>query len=97
MFKIKSAAGCFCLPAIIPAAEVLLCLIMDGMPSNPEPPIPALFLERMRRLLGDEFAAFAAALEQKPVSGLRVNTLKLSPEEFARLSPHPSGGEGGLV
>ena len=45
----------------------------------------------MSRLLGDEYAAFATALEEKPVSGLRVNTLKLSPEEFARLSPIPLG------
>ena len=61
------------------------------MSPNPEPPIPALFLERMRPLLGDEYAAFAAALEQKPVSGLRVNTLKLTPEEFAGFSPIPLG------
>ena len=61
------------------------------MPSNPLPPIPLLFLERMRRLLGDEYAAFAAALVEKPVSGLRVNTLKLSPDAFSQLSPFPLG------
>ena len=55
------------------------------------PPIPALFLERMKRLLGEEYAAFAAALEEAPVSGLRVNTLKLTPEEFRVLSPFPLG------
>jgi NOL1/NOP2/sun family putative RNA methylase len=49
--------------------------------------MPALFLERMSRLLGDEYAAFAAALEEQPVSGLRVNTLKLSPEAFRTISP----------
>ncbi len=51
------------------------------------PPIPALFLERMKRLLGDEYAAFAVALEERPVSGLRVNTLKLSAEAFRGISP----------
>jgi 16S rRNA C967 or C1407 C5-methylase (RsmB/RsmF family)/NOL1/NOP2/fmu family ribosome biogenesis protein len=61
------------------------------MSPNPMPPIPALFLERMKRLLGDEFAAFATALEENPVSGLRVNTLKLAPEEFRVLSPFRLG------
>jgi len=50
-------------------------------------PIPTLFLERMSNLLGKEYPAFAAALEDQPVSGLRVNTLKLTPEEFRRISP----------
>ena len=45
----------------------------------------------MSRLLGDEYAAFAAALEAQPVSGLRVNTLKLTPEEFQKISPIPLG------
>jgi NOL1/NOP2/sun family putative RNA methylase len=49
--------------------------------------IPPLFLERMRPLLGDEYAAFSAALQEEPVSGLRVNTLKLPPEEFRLISP----------
>ena len=54
-------------------------------------PIPPLFLERMQRLLGDEYPAFAAALQEQPVSGLRVNTLKLSAEEFLKISPFPLG------
>jgi NOL1/NOP2/sun family putative RNA methylase len=41
----------------------------------------------MSRLLGDEYAAFAAALEGKPVSGLRVNTLKLTAHQFQAISP----------
>jgi len=45
----------------------------------------------MSRFLGEEYPAFAAALEDRPVRGLRVNTLKLSVEEFARLSPFPLG------
>ena len=54
-------------------------------------PIPTLFLERMSRLLGDQYAAFAAALEGEPVSGLRVNTLKIGVEEFRKISPIPLG------
>ena len=56
------------------------------MPGNMNPPIPGAFLERMHKLLGEEFPTFEAALEQAPVSGLRVNTLKLSPSEFQKIS-----------
>jgi len=61
------------------------------MPPDSIQPLPALFLERMQRLLGDEYAAFAASLEQSPVSGLRVNTLKLSPQKFQTISPFSLG------
>lgn len=54
-------------------------------------PLPPLFLERMRLFLGPEFSAFAQALEETPVSGLRVNTLKLSPQAFQRLAPFALG------
>ncbi len=57
------------------------------MPPNSIQPLPELFLERMRRLLGDEYDDFATALEQSPVSGLRINTLKLSTEQFRAISP----------
>ena len=49
--------------------------------------IPAAFLERMQALLGEEFPTFLSALQMPPVSGLRVNTLKLSPQEFEQISP----------
>jgi 16S rRNA C967 or C1407 C5-methylase (RsmB/RsmF family)/NOL1/NOP2/fmu family ribosome biogenesis protein len=61
------------------------------MPPDSIQPLPALFLERMQRLLGDEYDAFATALEQSPVSGLRVNTLKLSPAQFQMISPFALG------
>ena len=61
------------------------------MPPNPIPPIPPEFLARMQRLLGDEYPAFARSLEQKPLSGLRVNTLKLTPAQFQAISPFPLG------
>jgi 16S rRNA C967 or C1407 C5-methylase (RsmB/RsmF family)/NOL1/NOP2/fmu family ribosome biogenesis protein len=54
-------------------------------------PIPPAFLTRMQRFLGPEYPDFLAALDEKPVSGLRVNTLKLPPEEFSRISPFPLG------
>src|SRR5512137_2950632 len=52
-------------------------------------PIPPLFLERMRLMLGSEYPAFAAALQEQPVSGLRVNTLKLTIKEFQNIAPFP--------
>src|SRR5689334_18798112 len=58
---------------------------------NPVVPIPPLFLERMRKLLGDDYPAFAGSLEAAPKSGLRVNTLKLTPERFRVLSPFALG------
>jgi NOL1/NOP2/sun family putative RNA methylase len=49
--------------------------------------IPDAFFERMQALLGEEFPAFLEAFNQPPVSGLRVNTLKLLPQEFKSISP----------
>ncbi len=52
--------------------------------------LPKAFLERMATLLGPEFPAFLAALTQADRSyGLRVNTLKLSPQAFQQISPWP--------
>ncbi len=52
-------------------------------------PIPQAFLERMQSLLGDEFPTFLACLAQPATTGLRVNTLKISPEGFRAISPFP--------
>ncbi len=49
--------------------------------------IPKAYLERMRRWLGDEFEALLASYQQEPLAGLRVNSLKISAEEFQRISP----------
>jgi 16S rRNA C967 or C1407 C5-methylase (RsmB/RsmF family)/NOL1/NOP2/fmu family ribosome biogenesis protein len=49
---------------------------------------PPEFLKRMHQLLpGDEFHAFAAALDRSPHVGLRVNTLKISVADFIRIVP----------
>ena len=53
--------------------------------------IPPLFLERMSRLLGEEYPAFAGSLQDAPRSGLRVNTLKLTVERFKELAPFGLG------
>lgn len=49
--------------------------------------LPIAFVERMRALLGDDADAFFAALSQPSMTGLRVNTLKLTPAQFANLVP----------
>jgi 16S rRNA C967 or C1407 C5-methylase (RsmB/RsmF family)/NOL1/NOP2/fmu family ribosome biogenesis protein len=41
----------------------------------------------MGRLLGNEYSAFLASYKQPVTVGLRVNTLKLSPEAFRTISP----------
>lgn len=45
----------------------------------------------MKNFLGDEFPVFAESLNGIPKSGLRVNTLKLTPEQFKELSPFSLG------
>ncbi|MCA9969861.1 MAG: RsmB/NOP family class I SAM-dependent RNA methyltransferase, partial [Anaerolineales bacterium] len=50
-------------------------------------PPPADFMSKMRRLLGEEFAAFAASYAQPAHVGLRVNTLKISPADFSSKTP----------
>ncbi|KHG64483.1 rRNA methyltransferase [Thermus sp. 2.9] len=52
--------------------------------------LPRAFLSRMAELLGEEFPAFLRALTQgERTYGLRVNTLRLSPADFLRISPWP--------
>ncbi|ACX52377.1 Fmu (Sun) domain protein [Ammonifex degensii KC4] len=47
------------------------------------------FLQRMACLLGEEVKPFAEALRRSEFPALRVNTLKLLPEHFAKRSPFP--------
>ena len=51
--------------------------------------LPPAFLLRMQSLLGSDYAAFLAAYQQPPVTGLRLNTLKLSKAAWETLSPYP--------
>ena len=49
--------------------------------------LPELYETRMKQLLGSEYERYLACFEDKNLNGLRVNTLKLSPEAFEALSP----------
>lgn len=48
--------------------------------------LPSAFAERMKKILGDEYPLYLAALEQEPVRGFRVNTDKISMEEFDKIN-----------
>lgn len=49
--------------------------------------LPKLFEDRMRTLLGEEYEAFEKCYAKPHYSGLRVNTLKITPEEFEKICP----------
>ena len=44
--------------------------------------LPEEFLEKMKQFLGEEYPEYLASYEEEPRSGLRVNTGKLTPEQF---------------
>ncbi len=48
--------------------------------------LPQEFKEKMKALLGDEFEQYEAALTQPPVRGFRVNTDKISVENFEKIN-----------
>lgn len=52
-----------------------------------ETTLPKEFLAKMERLLGAEYADFAVSFSQPPLVGLRVNTLKIAPDDFSTMSP----------
>ena len=48
--------------------------------------LPAEFEARMKKLLGDSFSDYLNALNEPPVRGFRVNTDKISVEDFEKLN-----------
>lgn len=48
--------------------------------------LPVEFTERMKKLLGDEFESFISAVNGTPVKGFRVNTDKISLEDFEKIN-----------
>jgi tRNA and rRNA cytosine-C5-methylases len=51
--------------------------------------LPVKFCEEMKRVLGDEYEAYLASMNEKRKCGLRVNTAKISVSEFERIAPFP--------
>ena len=52
--------------------------------------LPEAFLKEMEQLLGDEYEAYIKSYEEAWKPGLRVNTLKITPEEFKNYVPPES-------
>ena len=48
--------------------------------------LPEKFTETMQTLLGDEYAAFIESYNRPVYSGVRVNTLKLAPQDYLALT-----------
>lgn len=53
--------------------------------------LPSEFTNRMKDLLGDDYDNFIASFEEAPVRSFRINTNKISEEDF--LTINPFGGE----
>lgn len=51
--------------------------------------LPPLFLERMKDMLGEDYDKFIQSYEKPRTLGLRVNTAKISCEDFEKLAPFP--------
>ncbi len=51
--------------------------------------LPEAFQERMQAMLGEEYEDFLASYDLPRQYGLRVNSRKIRPEDFARLAPFP--------
>ena len=49
--------------------------------------LPEAFVQRMQQMLGPEFDEFMASYDLPRYHGIRVNTLKISAEEFLAISP----------
>jgi NOL1/NOP2/sun family putative RNA methylase len=49
--------------------------------------LPKQFEDRMRKLLGEEYDEYLQCYEKPHYGGVRVNTLKTTPEDFERICP----------
>lgn len=51
--------------------------------------LPKLFEDRMRKLLGEEYEEYLQCYSKPHFAGIRVNTLKITPEDFEHICPFP--------
>ena len=49
--------------------------------------LPKLFEDNMIKLLGDEYKAYKACLDKPMYHGIRINTMKISVEDFLKINP----------
>ncbi len=50
--------------------------------------LPEVFTESVKAYLGDEYEAFIASYNEKPRSALRINTSKITPDDFVKKAPY---------
>lgn len=50
--------------------------------------LPVIFEEKMRDMLGPDYENYLASFQDEPNQGLRVNTAKISVEDFLKISPY---------
>lgn len=55
--------------------------------------LPQIFVEQMKEILGPELPEYLESYEKPKFTGLRVNTSKISVEEFERLAHSRLFGE----
>ena len=51
--------------------------------------LPTAFEEKMKRLIGDEYSEYLKCFDEPRHYGLRVNTAKISTEDFLKIAPWP--------
>ena len=51
--------------------------------------LPTAFEEKMKRLIGDEYSEYLKCFDEPRHYGLRVNTSKISTEDFLKIAPWP--------
>lgn len=51
--------------------------------------LPKQFCEQMKQILGDEYDDYLQSMKESKRYGLRVNTAKISVEDFKRIAPFP--------
>ena len=61
--------------------------VVKVLGGNTKVKLPVEFVEKMKNLLGDEYKEFEASFDKERYFGLRVNTLKISVEDFLKISP----------
>ena len=76
--------------------EIFLCVAALEIMSEVNP-IPPDFLAKMQTLLGETYPAFVQSYDAPGPGGLRVNTLKLSADDFSRIAPFMLNSAGSFA
>ena len=51
--------------------------------------LPSAFTQRMKKILGDEYDAYEKAMHESAVKAYRVNTDKISLQDFEKININP--------